>query len=186
MFSADQTSGGARWPLVRVSVGGETQVVLLSHSFLPLTVHWVGRSVPCPGGACSLCSWLPGRGLFYTPVMCLNRLSILELAALSQSHFEQHCKLLHGGVRPGLVVRLTRRTAKAPIYSEVMDERSGVREVPVLELAARVMALYQLPGPNVGEDLVSYSARIAVIATRRSEAEAKRLVAKTEGAKGRP
>ena len=175
MFQANQNGGGSRWPLVRISAGSTCEVVLLGSKFLPLTVHWVGRSVPCCGDGCGLCAWLPGRGLFYLPVMCLGRASILELGSLSSSHLEQHCKLLHQGVRAGLVVGLSRRTAKAPIYAEVVDERPGVTEVGVLEFAPRVMALYQLPGPNVGESLDGYSARVAEITRRRIEGEVARL-----------
>lgn len=169
MFEADQTSGGARWPLVRVAAGSETVVTLLSGRMLPLTVHWAERSVPCCGSDCPLCSWLPARALFYLPVICMQRVSILELASLSSSHFEQHCKLLHGGVRAGLVLRLTRRSQKAPIFSEVIDEKKGVKDVSLVELAAKVMALYQLPAPNVAEELESYSARCAHITRIRAE-----------------
>ena len=180
MFQVDQNSGGARWPLVRVQVGGETKVVLLAMQFLPLTVHWVGRSVPCAGDGCALCSWLPGRGLFYLPVMCSGRASILELSAISASHLEQHCKLLHGGVRTGLVLRLSRRTTKAPIFSEVIEEKQGVRNVPSVDFAGRVMALFQLPGPNPGESIEDYSGRCSKICLRRSESEVAKLKASAE------
>lgn len=180
MFQTDQSSGGQRWPLVRVQIGGETQVVLLSMTMLPLTVHWVSRSVPCGGDGCSLCSWLPGRGLYYLPVMCQGRASILELGSMSASHLEQHCKLLHGGIATGHVLRLSRRTAKAPIYAEVLETKTGVRNVPMVDFAGRVMALYQLPGPNPGESIDDYSVRCSKICLRRSESELARLKARSE------
>lgn len=181
MFEVDQHSGGSRWPLVRIGPGSETQVVVCGNQFLPLTVHWVGRSVPCCGPSCPLCCSLPARGLFYLACVSMSRLSILELGSMSASHFEQHAKLLHGGIRPGLVVRLLRRTSKAPIFSEVIEERSGVRCVPLIDLASRVCALYQLPCANPGENLDAYQERLRVITRRRLDLEVERMRAKLEG-----
>jgi hypothetical protein len=175
MFSADQVAGGSRWPLVRVASHGETKVVLCSDAFLPLTVHWVGRSVVCGGETCPLCQCLPGRGLFYLAVYCNDRPSILELGALSSSLLEQHCKLLHQGIRPGLVVRLARRSAKAPVTSEVIEEKPGVARVPLMELVSRVVALYHLPGPNPNEGFDEYDARLNRIALARANSERSRL-----------
>lgn len=175
MFEADQMGGGSRWPLVRLGAGSECEVILCSAKFLPLTVHWVGRSTPCCGDGCSLCSFLPARGLFYSAVLCMSRVSILELGSMSASHLEQHVKLLHGGMKAGLVLRLVRRTSKAPIFSECVNFRSGTREVSMLELAGRVCALYQLPGPNPDEDLTAYQERLRGLAFRRCQVEAERL-----------
>lgn len=175
MFEADQGNGGARWPIVRIGCGSETEVVLLSSRFLPLTVHWVGRSVPCCATGCALCAWLPARGLFYLPVALRGRTSILELGSISACHLEQHAKLLHQGMRPGLEIRLVRRSAKAPIFSEVVGERPGVAEVTLIELACRVCALYQLPPANPAETFDEYQDRLRLITRRRSEVESERL-----------
>jgi len=118
---------------------------------------------------------LPARGLFYLPVTVRGRTSILELGSISASHLEQHAKLLHRGLRPGLLIRLARRTAKAPIFSEVMGEQIGVGEVSLLELACRVCALYQLPPANPGEEFDEYQKRLTIITRRRSEVEMERM-----------
>lgn len=169
MFEANQDGGSVRWYVVKIHVRCATEVILLGDAFLPLTVHWCGKTVPCGGDGCVLCSSLPGRGLFYLPVNWDGRVSILELGVLSANHLEQHCKLLHGGMKPGQVVRLTKRTLRAPAYSEVIDFKEGCKAVSRLELAPRVMRLYQLPGTNPGEGLNEYSARVSVIAKRRAE-----------------
>lgn len=184
MFDATQEGGSVRWFVVKIHPRSETEIVLLSDRFLPLTLHWVGKSVPCCGDGCPLCCWLPGRGLFYAACLWQNRLSILELGSMSYSHFEQHCKLLHGGVKPGHVVRLLRSTPKAPVHTEVVDTRTITRVVSLLELAPRVMRLYQLPSTNPGEGLDEYSTRCGVIARRRAELEIERLKKKHEAGTG--
>jgi len=164
MFNADRTLGSNRWPVVRLVAGSQTEVVLLSSRFFALTTHWHQYTVPCPGDDCPLCEMLPARGLFYVAVACCSRVSILELASQSSAHFEQHCKLLHGGMRPGLVLRLTRRGAKSPVNSECIRVQDRCTEVPQLDLATKVMALYKFPPPNVGEELHQYSNRCSLIA----------------------
>lgn len=175
MFGSDHVSSPTRWPLVRISVGGKTRVVLLSSSFLPLTVHWVGRSIVCPGDDCLLCSWLPSRALYYVACSVESRVSILELGSLSSSHLEQHLGLLHGGMRPGLLLEFHRRSAKSPVYGECVDEMSGCQAVDHLALASRVMALYHLPPANPGEDFEKYELRLKRMASIRSGHEDARL-----------
>lgn len=185
MFEADQ-SGLHRWPLVRIAPHGETRVVLLSEKFLPLTVHWSRRSMLCGHDDCPLCAWLPSRGLYYLACSCNSRVSMIEMACLSSLMLEQHCKLLHGGLRPGLELRLWRSSKKSPVMSEVLDYREGVEGVPLEQLAQRVMSLYQMPGPNPGETFEAWSARLRVLACRRGELDAKRLAAAAEvGTKSR-
>jgi hypothetical protein len=127
---------------------------------LPLSVHWVNQSVVCCGEHCELCELLPLRGLFYLPVLCCGRTSILELASQSSAHLEMHCKLLHGGLEPGLLIRLSRRSAKSPVYSEVIDRRVGTRAVPMELFASRVAALYHLPPNNPGDTIEAYQERL--------------------------
>lgn len=169
MFHADQSLGKHRWPLVRMQAGSHVEVVLLSARFFALTTHWNKCTVPCCGENCKLCEVLPARGLFYVAVGCQSVVSILELGAQSASHFEQHAKLFHGGMIPGLVFELTRRGAKQPVRSQVIRVKEGCREVEDLELATRVMALYKFPCPNPEEGLVDYSDRLARIARVRCD-----------------
>lgn len=164
MFNADRSLGSSRWPVIRLVGGSSTEIVLLSPRFFALTTHWNKCTVPCCGDDCRLCELLPARGLFYVAAMCCSRVSILELASQSASHFEQHCKLLHGGLRAGLVLKLDRRGAKSPVRSEVLRFQEKCSEVSQLELATRVMALYKFPCPNPGEDLATYEIRIRGVA----------------------
>lgn len=164
MFNADRTLGSNRWPVIRLVAGSSTEVVLLSTRFFAITTHWNKCTVPCCGDDCKLCEVLPSRGLFYVAAMCVSRVSILELASQSASHFEQHAKLLHGGLRPGLVFNLQRRGAKSPVRSEVIRYQEKCSEVSQLELATRVMALYKFPCPNPGEDLGTYEIRCRGVA----------------------
>lgn len=166
MFSADRSLGSHRWPVVRLVGGSQTEVVLLSTRFFALTTHWqqyVGRhcTVPCCGDDCPLCETHVSRGIFFLAVGCNSRLSILELGGQSSNQLEQHCKLLHGGMRVGHVLRLIRRGAKQPVHSEVVRHQDNCAEVAPLDLAAKCMALYKFPPPNPGEDLVAYSERCA-------------------------
>jgi len=177
VFQAEQESGGSRWPLVRINVGGVTEVVLLSERMLPLSVHWVGRSVVCSGQQCELCELLPLRGLFYFACMCIGRTSIVELGSQSSSHLEQHCKLLFGGLKAGHVIRLTRRGRKAPVYSEVVDFRPGVQSISQEQLSSRVAAIYHLPGINPGEAFDAYEMRLQKMMNVRNSHSAKRMLA---------
>lgn len=190
MFVASHSVGVNRWPLVRVQVGGQTRVICLCDKFLPVAVHWSsfgkGRSILCPQQDCPLCSYMPSRGLFYLAVTCFGHASILELGSQASSHLEQHAALLHGGLRAGLEVQLSRRSPKAPLYSEVTGFADGTRHVTLLQFAAKVMALYSLPCPNPDESLEGYQARLLPIVQRRAEMEDRRQAASvSEGVKGR-
>src|SRR5262249_50369947 len=149
--------------------GNTTEVVLLSSRFFPLTTHWVNTTMPCCGENCPLCELLPARGLFYVAAHCMSRISILELGAQSASHFEQHAKLLHGGMRPGLVFQLSRAGAKQPVRSEVLRLKDACTEILALELAARVMTLYKFPCPNPGDDIEAYEQRCRLVARVRCD-----------------
>lgn len=171
MFEADEQTEVRRWYVVRIRPGGKTSVVLLSRKLFPLTTHWYKCTVPCPGEDCALCELLPGRGLFYAAVQWDGRVSLLELGAQSAGHFEQHLRLLGGGMRPGICVDLSRRAAKTPVYSEATGEKAGAKEVELFDLAAHVMAMYRFPCPNPGENFANYEERIR----RMSQLRNKRL-----------
>lgn len=173
MFQSEESLGANRWPLVRLGVGSETKVTVLSTAFLPLATHWLRPTVPCAGEHCQLCLFLPRRSLYYLAVSCASRVSILELGSGSASHFEQHCKLMYGGIRAGLVVQLSRRSQRAPVRSEVVDEVDSVSHVSLFELSRFVMALYKYPCPNPEESFDQYQRRLQVMARTRNEHLAK-------------
>ena len=182
MFEADLGTCGNRWPVVRLRAGNTTEIVLLSKEFFCLTTHWHRCTVPCAGDGCSLCEILPGRGLFYVAAMCMGRVHLVELGAMSAANLEQHAKLLHAGMRQGLVFALSRRTGKSPVHSEVVREQPGVSVVPILSLAAHVLALYKYPPPNPGESIEAYECRIRAIAQRRNSLLAQQILqAKSQG-----
>jgi hypothetical protein len=115
--------------------------------------------------------------MFYVAVYWNSRVCLLELSAASASHFEQHCRLLHGGMRPGLEFNASRRTEKRPVYTEVTGFKEGTKKIELLDLAAHVMLLYKLPCPNPGEDITSYEQRIrlmTMIRNRRLADQAKK------------
>lgn len=180
MFNADRTLGSNRWPVVRLVGGSQTEVVLLSTRFFCLTTHWTTQTFPCCGDDCRLCELIPARGLFYAAVLCQSRLSILELAAQSSSLFEQHAKFAHGGMRVGLVFKLTRGGAKKPVRSEVIREQEKCSEVSLLDLATHVMALYKFPCPNPGEDLAKYEVRCRAISKVRCDRQAEMICKRQE------
>lgn len=178
MFEADQTLGTNRWPVVRLNAGSATEIVLLSPRFFCLTTHWKGFTIPCPGEDCALCELIPSRGLFYVACMCLGTVRILELGGQSAAHFEQHCELLHGGMNPGLVLSLRRRTAKAPVTSEVVRFQERVAPVDHLTLVQRVMVLFKFPCPNAGETLERYEQRVRLLAQVRNRRHAEAILTK--------
>jgi len=163
MFNADQNAGTTRWHVVRLSLGSTVSCTLLSPSFFALTTHWTGQTVPCSGEDCGLCEFSPGRGMFYVAVYWNSRVCLLELSSVSASHFEQHCRLLHGGMRAGLEFVASRRTEKRPIYTEATGFKEGTKAIEHLDLAAHVMLLYKLPCPNPGETIETYEERIRLM-----------------------
>lgn len=169
MFSADVSQSSHRWYVVRMGAGSRTEVVLLSRKFFALTTHWNSCTVPCCGDECRLCDTLPARGLFYVAVVCNSRVMLLELGAQSSSHFEQHAKMLHGGMKPGLVFSLSRTGPKSPIRSEVIRFQEDAKEVDQIVLAARTMALYKFPCPNPDEEIESYEKRCRKVAKVRCD-----------------
>lgn len=175
MFDADRDLGTYRWPVLRLSEGSTSEIVLLSDAFFAITTHWTTHTVPCCGDDCRLCELLPSRGLFYVAAHVVGRPFLVELGSHSAGLFEQHAKLLHGGLRPGQVYALTRRGKKQPVRSECLRFQEGVLSVPMLTLAHRVMALYRLPGPNPDENLHLYEQRVRALVQRRNESLAKSM-----------
>lgn len=185
MFDADYTLGVNRWPLVKLRAGSRTEVTLLSRAFFCLTTHWVGHTMPCCGDYCRLCEYVPARGLFSVAVTCQSRLSIVELGSQSASMFEQHAKLLHGGMKPGLVFLLSRKSAKHPVSSEVLRYQEGCDEVFPLDLATHVMCVYKFPPSNPGDDLAAYEIRLRQIAKVRCDRAADLLCSTQQRAASR-
>ena len=176
MFNADRSLGASRWHLIRLGSNSRTEVVLLSPRFFEITVHFHGCSILCPGDDCPLCQFLSSRGLFYVAAHCMSRIMLLELGSQSAATLEQHCKLLHGGMKPGHVIELSRRGAKHPVHSEVLRFQENCNAIDQLTLAQRVMAVYKFPPPNPCDTLESYEQRLRSAAMMRASRLAESLL----------
>lgn len=175
MFDGTEVVGVNRWLVLRLAPGSQTEVVLLSERFFSVVSHWTAATVLCSGEDCALCAYLPARALYYLACHVGSQVRMVELGGLSASHLEQHCKLLHGGMQVGQVIKLLRRTAKSPVHSEVMRVQEGVQSVSPMLLAQRVMALYKFPPPNPSDDMLSYEARICAQVKVRNSLMARKL-----------
>ena len=171
MFDSPDSAGVHRWPVLKLRAGSKCSGVLLGSRFLPLSSHWVGRTVPCPGENCRLCPILPVRGLYYLPISVEGRASILEMSPVASANLEQHARLLHSGLTVGQLVEFSRRGAKSPIHAEIVEQRVGVNEVPFLMFVSRVMSLYHLPAANPSESIEAYEKRLRAISLLRAERE---------------
>lgn len=170
MFQKPESAGLARLAVVRVSPGHDVRAVSLGSQFLPVSCHWVGRSVPCCVVDCALCALLPARAWYYLPVDVDGRVSMLELSPTASASLEQHLKLLHGGMGPGHILLLRRRGLKHPVYAECVGRQEGVQEFSFHRFASLVMALYNLPPIGPSEEIDQYDARLRSIVSRRNVA----------------
>lgn len=182
MFETPDPSGLARLPVLRVTPGHDVRVVTLGSQFLPVQVHWVGRSVPCCVEDCALCALLPRRAFYYLPVDAGGRVSMLELSPTSAGSLEQHLKLLHGGMAVGHVLLLRRRGLKHPVYAECIGAQGGGKEFPFHRFASLVMALYNLPPMGVVEEIDAYDARVRGIVAKRNVGLAAAVRGRSEAA----
>lgn len=168
MFDAPDSAGVNRWPVLKIRAGCKSRATLLGTRFLPVSSHWVGRTVLCAGPKCRLCEILPTRGLFYLPVAVQGRATILELSPVASAHLGQHAKLLHGGLSVGQEVEFSRAGAKKPLYAEIVEQRVGVTAASFLMFVSRVMALFHLPAANPSETIEAYEARLRGICITRN------------------
>lgn len=179
----------SRWPVVRVVPGHDKQVTLLSGDWLRLGTHYFGRTFLCTeNDLCPCCSLLPSRPYWYLPCLIhpVKNPGLLELSATTSADLEQRAKMLHEDVHSGLMLRLTRRSPKKPVYVEIVDDVGMMAELTLQEWVSAVMAVYCLPPLRVGEGIVEYSARIQGSVIERGEVQAARLKAAAEkGIKGR-
>ena len=155
-------SRSVRWPLLRVLAQHETQVELLSGDWFRLSTHYFRRTVLCAeSDLCPLCSLLPVRAYWYLPVVVLptKQPAILEMSATASSAMEQNAKLLAGSIGPGVQFLLRRKSAKRPVYSEVVGTSEKCSRVSKDVWLTALMAIYLLPMWRVDEDAESYSAR---------------------------
>lgn len=169
MFEPAEFTGLQRWPVVQLRVGCKTEVTLLGGQFFSVGSHWVTQTVLCCGDECALCELLPIRALYYLPVQWNGRVSLLELSTLAAANFEQHCKLFGEGMIPGVVLEISRRSQKSPMYSECVRTVPVKTSIDYFNLATHVMILYKFPCPNPTEELDAYEVRISNMARLRNK-----------------
>ena len=178
-----------RWPIVRVQVGHETEIELLSGDWLRLATHYAGRTLLCTESeACELCSLCPSRFYWYLPCCQLPQRTpaICEFSASTGSQLEQNAKMLHGSLRAGFKVRLARKAAKKPVYAEVMSYAATTPSLTFQEWASGLMAVFGLPALRPGETIGDYGVRVEDFILQRGSLAAMKLkLAHTAGVKGR-
>lgn len=178
-----------RWPIVRVQAGHDCAIELLSGDWLRLATHYAGRTLLCAESeACDLCSLCPTRFYWYLPCCVLPTRSpaICEFSASTSSQLEQNAKMLHGCIGAGFKVRLARKSAKKPVYAEVLSYAKTTPQLTFQEWASALMAVYGLPGLRPGETIAEYGVRVEDFILQRANLAAnKLLLAHTAGVKGR-
>lgn len=172
MFASESPRREIRWPVLRVEPGVASEVVLLAGGWLRLDTHYFKRTQICLGSDdCPVCQYLPSRSYYYLPgVFSANRRPVLlELSPLAAADLEQVAKLLGRGVRSGLRLRVRRRTAKAPMKFEALEDGARVGEVETHEWVSAVMAIYGFDAMKPNEGVVHYRERLADAARARCE-----------------
>lgn len=188
-FGFEGPSPEIRWPLLRVNAGQEVEVRLLSAAWFRVATHFSRRTLLCAGTEdCPLCGLLPSRSYYYLPAAGrqIKRRVLLELSPLAAADLEQNCRMLEGGFRPGLTVCFSRRSARAPMRSEVLGSGGSCDPVPHETWITAVMAVYGMPAVHAGESLADYGARTASRVIERANQQASVLRAgHAKSAKGR-
>lgn len=169
-----------RWPVLRVEAGTRSEVVLLSARWLHLQTHFHKRTQLCLGDeGCPVCAFLPSRGYYYLPAaFCSTRRPVLlELSPLASADLEQNARLTEQGMRSGLVVAFTRRSARAPLRSEVLEQGPVRGTLADWEWYSAVMGIYGFGAMRPDESVEDYRERLRPSAVSRAE----RLAAELRG-----
>jgi len=175
---AESPSKSVRWPLLRVSPGSSVDVELLSGSWVRLLTHFCKRTVLCADcPECSLCELLPARPFWYLPAVIVDgrRPCLLELSAHASADLETVAKFAFGSVGPGLRVRLTRRSARAPLRSEALESVAAPARCRVHEWGTVLMAIFGLPPFREFEEVPAYGARVQRVVLERAAVMAARI-----------
>lgn len=179
----------ARWPVVRVKVGHDIGLQLLSSDFVRLCTHFWRSTFLCPEvEECDACKLLPSRPYWYLPVSSLStkQSAILELSAHACSDLEQKCRFAGFALRPGVQVELSRRSAKKPVRIEILGQAENPPVAKLAEWVTPLMAIFKMPPMMAHETLESYGARCESYAVARNRIIGEQLKAAARtGAKGR-
>jgi len=188
-MNGEAPTKATRWPLVRVQPGHDCQVELLSGDWVRLSTHYYRRTFLCSEDeGCSCCELLPSRPYWYLPalMMPMRRVCLIEFSAAASADLEQHAKLLSGKIGAGLLVRLWRKSAKAPVKSEVIASGSASSRVALHDWLTALMAIFGLPNVRVDESIDAYGERVRETLNKRSELVATQMrLAQPKGVRGR-
>lgn len=171
----ERPTAGIKWDVVRVHSGHDRTVVLCGGNFVRLATHWYKGSFLCTETLdCPACVSLPARAYWYLPALVRpsNALGLLELSAASSADLEQRAKMAGLGLRPGLEIRMERRSAKRPIRCEPIAIEENVGEAPLHSWLTGLMRVFGYVAAREGEELAEYGARIAATVHRRAELKA--------------
>lgn len=163
MMSLEAPTYVARWPMLRLQAGSKCDVQLLSGDWVRLVTHFSRRTFLCAEvDECDACNVLPGRAYWYLPVLHLEakRQAILELSCHASADLVQRCRFVGFAIRAGVQVALSRRSKKAPLGIEVMDQAEGAPLAKLHEWVSALMLVYKLPGLLPGESVEVYGARV--------------------------
>lgn len=170
-----------RWPVLRVEPGHDAEIFLLAGQWVCLATHYHKRTQICLGrDDCPVCAFLPSRCYYYLPAAYLEsrRPVLLEMSPMAASDLEQTSKLLEQGIRAGLVLRVTRRSCRAPLRFECVTQGPAPAVIHESDWVTAVMAIYGFGAMKPGESLADYRERMKPAALARCE----RLAGELRGA----
>lgn len=154
-------------PVVRVRAGSLLRVVLLGAGPVWIETHWSDRALICPGDECPACPVQNPRCVGYlavaiaAPGMAL-RPAMLEVTPSCWGRFAGLLEMEGLRDERGVVVELSRRTAKSPLVAvPLLDAWSG--DLPAFTVAGLFEALavlYRLPVPTPGEKPEAWAVRV--------------------------
>lgn len=184
MLSLERPSSTARWPLVRVPAGSKVELTLLSGDMVRLVTHFYRSTFLCPEvEECHACTLLPARAYWYLPciVTATRASSLLELSAHAAADLEQRCRFVGSAVRAGTQVEISRKSAKAPIRSEIIGQIEKPSLAQAHEWLTPLMAIFGLPFVKPAETLEHYGARVCPFVIERANFKASQLKVAADG-----
>lgn len=187
MITQERPTEVARWPVVRVEVGHDVSVQLLSSDFVRLSTHFWRSTFLCPEvEECDACKLLPSRPYWYLPVFVQpsKRSAILELSAHACSDLEQKCRFVGSALRPGVQVELSRRSKKKPVRIEIIGQAPSPPLAKLEQWLSPLMALFKMPPVMPAETLEQYGARCKGYAVERNKLLAAQMKAAANGRAG--
>jgi len=165
VFNGESVASAFSLPLIRVPAGSACEGVLLSDRPLFLAVHFLGKSVVCPGSECPLCSGSGARlrGYLMVEVVSSPRpfVGLLEFSSCTWERSFSLAGLSGERVRLGSVVAVSRRRKNSPLVIEWLAQKSVSMSAAKAEhrTLCALAVLYSLPVPGPEEEVEHWSER---------------------------